>query len=69
VLLTFAERPGGFAGHGAALAGDAAVDVEHKRKLPFGKSRFMRIGHVAAELPVENLRHSFFSESIKQMID
>ncbi len=37
VLLALAERPGGLARHRAALAGDAAVDVEDEGELPVGE--------------------------------
>jgi hypothetical protein len=59
VLLAFVGRPRGFAGHRAALAGDATIDVEYKSELPFRKSRFVGILHLAAKLPIPNFGHGF----------
>src|SRR6185295_4649123 len=57
MLLTLAERPGGLAGHGAALAGDAAVDVEDEGELAARKRLRVGIIHLPADLPVGNLTH------------
>jgi hypothetical protein len=56
-FLAFAERPGGFAGHRATLATNAPVQVEDKSELPVGIRRFIRVFHVAAELPVQDIAH------------
>ncbi len=57
VFLAAREGPGGLAGHGAALAADAAVEVEDKGELVVGISRFIREIHVAAQLPIEDVAH------------
>jgi hypothetical protein len=57
VLLAPGEGPRGLAGHSAALATDATVDVEHEGKLLPGKCRFEWIFHVAAQLPIPDVTH------------
>ncbi len=57
VLLALAEGPGRLAGHGAALAGDAAVDVEHEGELPLGEARLVGVAHLPPKLPVLHSRH------------
>ena len=59
VFLALAEGPRRLAGHRAALASDAAVDVENESELLVGIRRFVRVIHFAAELPVVNVAHVF----------
>ncbi len=59
LLLAFAEGPSRFARHGATLARDAAVDVEDKGKLAFGKGLGVRVIHLSADLPVVNVGHRY----------
>jgi hypothetical protein len=56
-FLPFGEGPGGLAGHRAALAADAAVEVEDEGELLVGIGRLVRVIHFTAELPVEDVAH------------
>ncbi len=59
VLLAVARRPAGLARHGAGLAADALVRVEHRRCLALRARLLIRVLHRAVQLPVEHLRHCF----------
>src|SRR3989338_3041769 len=65
VLLPFVEGPGGLARHGAALAGDTAVDIEDESKLTARESRLVRVSHLPADLPVMNSSHQFSPPSFR----
>src|SRR3990172_5492239 len=57
VLLALGKGPGGLAGAGAGLAADAAVDFEDGDELALRMSLVEDVGHLAAEMPVENFSH------------
>ena len=58
VLLPARECPRRFAGAGAGLAADAAVDVEDGGKLPIRVRLGVGVGHRAAKMPVVDVGHS-----------
>ena len=71
VFLATGEGPGGFAGHCACLAPDAAVQIENKSKLLLRIGRIIRVIHFAAELPVKDGAHtegSFIIDGIGAII-
>ena len=57
VFLALGEGPGGFAGPGAGLAANAAIDVENGGKLLSWMGFFINIFHWSAKLPVINFCH------------
>jgi hypothetical protein len=69
MLLAFGERPGRFARHRTTLAGNAAIDVEHKGKLSPWICSLIGILHLTAELPVIDLGHGYLSLLLHLLIE
>ena len=57
VLLPLGEGPGGLAGHGTGLAGDASIDIEDSHELLRGMSLLIGVVHAPPKLPIIDFGH------------